>query len=767
MDGQIVIGARIDTKSFDRQIEHIQQQIEDIEGILADPTEKLSGDDAERYNIELEKLNNKLVDLIKRKKEANEQNIYDERDTKRFTDGISKITKRITRMGLAMIGIRSLYGTISSSISRITQSNPELKAQIDAIKNAIDNVVMKLVELLLPVIQYIVNLVGRLLKYLFGVDIFSNKFNKNLDNANKTATKLRKQLMGFDEMNILSENGTTGALSGGTANVKVNLEFPDEGIFQKWLDKLKHNWDMTWGEGYDFEPAEGRWGGPTRSEVISEKSGGYYYFKQVMTQLEATDTAINNYKEMVSKWEKHVGDETVTFIEPETLKEFTMSIDDAEKLDDMITSGEIHSWHWSLFNGLDTELEAVMKEVRKIKSDKAFDIVGTTVTTGNKQTGEVVKKYIDDILDLSDDALAFVNLINDEDYKGFTHSVDKAGKHVLKRGKQVFKVSKDEYEYILNLIEQKGLEKDIKQTTNNIATDVEDALNGLFSNTEQETRNTKNTISGLIKNGLNYVESELKGATITYKNGMYEIQTISGKTYTLTTEEYNKYKDTFLNGIPVMTDNATEGAKTIENQNKISAKNSKDAWETAFTDIGNSAKDGANAIADKIKNALGGNDTKQDIIKNTNGALQEAVKTINSFVFPTKKVKVEPDTSNFLTKLKTAINNSASALALAVQLTIASTGGKKGAKGLMINAPRLASGGIINRPGRGVAIGGERGREAVIPLTDSQQMALLGQEIGKNVTIVATIPVSVGNRQVAREVRRINAEDEFGYNGGL
>lgn len=76
----------------------------------------------------------------------------------------------------------------------------------------------------------------------------------------------------------------------------------------------------------------------------------------------------------------------------------------------------------------------------------------------------------------------------------------------------------------------------------------------------------------------------------------------------------------------------------------------------------------------------------------------------------------------------------------------------------------LAKGGIVNMPGSGVPIAGERGREAVIPLTDSQQMDLLGQAIGKNVTLNATIPVYVGNRQIAREIRKINTESDFAYN---
>jgi hypothetical protein len=80
------------------------------------------------------------------------------------------------------------------------------------------------------------------------------------------------------------------------------------------------------------------------------------------------------------------------------------------------------------------------------------------------------------------------------------------------------------------------------------------------------------------------------------------------------------------------------------------------------------------------------------------------------------------------------------------------------------NLPRLAKGGIINMPGKGVALGGEVAPEGVIPLTDSQQMAILGEAIGKYVTINATIPVYAYNRQVAREVRRIEAEQNFALN---
>ena len=84
------------------------------------------------------------------------------------------------------------------------------------------------------------------------------------------------------------------------------------------------------------------------------------------------------------------------------------------------------------------------------------------------------------------------------------------------------------------------------------------------------------------------------------------------------------------------------------------------------------------------------------------------------------------------------------------------------------NLPRLKTGGIINMPNKGTmlgsAIGGESGREGVIPLTDQQAMAELGAEIGRNVVVNLTNITKVGNRQIAREIKQINAEQEFAFN---
>lgn len=94
-------------------------------------------------------------------------------------------------------------------------------------------------------------------------------------------------------------------------------------------------------------------------------------------------------------------------------------------------------------------------------------------------------------------------------------------------------------------------------------------------------------------------------------------------------------------------------------------------------------------------------------------------------------------------------------------------GGGGRAKG-GIYYPKLAIGGIINQPGAGVpyhgATIGERGAEAVVPLTDSQQMMLLGEAIGKYITINANITNTMNGRVISRELQKVQNETNFAMN---
>lgn len=81
----------------------------------------------------------------------------------------------------------------------------------------------------------------------------------------------------------------------------------------------------------------------------------------------------------------------------------------------------------------------------------------------------------------------------------------------------------------------------------------------------------------------------------------------------------------------------------------------------------------------------------------------------------------------------------------------------------------LKTGGIVNMPGRGVpiggAIGGEAGQEGVIPLTDNQAMATLGEYIGKYVNIENVINNYMDSRKISRIMASSNNRSSLASNG--
>lgn len=159
--------------------------------------------------------------------------------------------------------------------------------------------------------------------------------------------------------------------------------------------------------------------------------------------------------------------------------------------------------------------------------------------------------------------------------------------------------------------------------------------------------------------------------------------------------------------------------KIPEKFNEVKAK-----IKNFFVDIGSSAGD---AIGTAFKNVINA------VLKTVESVINTPIKAINKLI---GKINEVPGIK--LSKLST------------------------------ISLPRLAKGGIVNMPGRGVPVGGaiagERGKEGVIPLTDSQQMALLGEAIGKYITINANITNTMNGRVISRELQKIQNESNFANN---
>lgn len=83
-----------------------------------------------------------------------------------------------------------------------------------------------------------------------------------------------------------------------------------------------------------------------------------------------------------------------------------------------------------------------------------------------------------------------------------------------------------------------------------------------------------------------------------------------------------------------------------------------------------------------------------------------------------------------------------------------------------VSIPRLAQGGIVNNPGRGVPlIAGEAGREAILPLDNyTEWMDILADKINAGVQKIV-VPIYLNGRKIAEEVIDLNNKRNFATNG--
>lgn len=247
MDGEVVIGLNLDTKSFDAQIAATERKLENLQDeyelASKEGTFNKNSDGAIRLRKEIEECTNKLIRLRQEQEKLDSGGTYDNIKQKLEDMGknTEKNTKKVAKWALAIFGIRSAYMFVRSAINSLAQSDPQLKADIDYIKAALASAIEPLVRGIVNLVRLLLTYIAYIIKAWTGKNIFENA-NKNLKSANKQAQNLQKTLAGFDEMNVLSDTSsgggageTTVAPSFDLSNIE-NIEVPG---WIKWIAENK------------------------------------------------------------------------------------------------------------------------------------------------------------------------------------------------------------------------------------------------------------------------------------------------------------------------------------------------------------------------------------------------------------------------------------------------------------------------------------------------------------------------------------------------
>ena len=134
---------------------------------------------------------------------------------------IQSSISKVARLALGIFGIRSAFMFLRRASSDLASYNPQYAANLEYIRYA-------LTQMIAPVLQWIVNLAAKLLGYInaimqawFGINLFSrgsaesfNKMKAGASGAAKAVKEIKKQLAGFDEINMLTDQSDTGTSAG-------------------------------------------------------------------------------------------------------------------------------------------------------------------------------------------------------------------------------------------------------------------------------------------------------------------------------------------------------------------------------------------------------------------------------------------------------------------------------------------------------------------------------------------------------------------------
>lgn len=656
------------------------------------------------------------------------------------------ILTKVAKWGLAIFSVRSAYMFVRQSVSTLSQYNEKIGADIQYIRFA-------LASSLQPVIEAIIQLVYKLLAYInyiakawFGVNLFANasakafkKVNKGIKDTNKSAKALSKTLLGFDEMNILQKDGTTstGGGGGGIATPSMdlsnlgNVEIPD---WIKWIaDNGELLKDIIIGIGLAFatwkitQLAFGLSGIGTSLPAIFGALQGMSGL-QIFGIVAGVATAVVGIYETIKGLIKWISDPTW------------------ENFKDVLS-------------GLETVLIGVGVALVAINASNPVGWIVLAVGAIPKlvdwlgNLNEEEKEHIKQtktIKDAENDLAKTRNALKSatQNYKNATKEAKKAEKELAETekkhkisGKDLYdqvltgqltydkmnKSQKAVYEAYLNNLEAQGNLKTASEKMTQATIDERTALEDLSVSTYkykgQYSDYVKTVIDGYEKNKISAEEMASKI--------MYVMSEMDKDTRQKFAESLpQNIKDGFAKA----QDEAGYGIKVFQNGVEISYNQVAYAGESMAKRVGNAGK----SVADKLAKQFG------TTIPNN---VQKSIDKIST-----------------LTKKLGELGKSG---AVSIATTVKSITGKGMKTGGIL---KLASGAVINNPGKGVPLrsdvrGGEAGREGIIPLTDQQAMSQLGYEIGRNVVVAPTIPVYVGTRLVAKETRKINAEEQFAFNG--
>lgn len=243
MDGYVIIGTEMDTKSFDAQVDYVESQLLEIEHKLKQADMGFEVGDTQKLEAQYEKLVNQLGKLKQKQADLNKTDFSSlEKNIDKIGNSVSKTITKVGKWALAIFGIRTAYNAVRGAVSTLSQYNEQLATDIQYIQFALASVLQPVIERLVQLFYKLLFYVNYIAQAWFGINLFANASSKAMDKSSKSADKMKKSLAGFDEMNVISDTSSGGA--GGGAGIPSMDLSNMQGEVPDWLKWIAENKDL-------------------------------------------------------------------------------------------------------------------------------------------------------------------------------------------------------------------------------------------------------------------------------------------------------------------------------------------------------------------------------------------------------------------------------------------------------------------------------------------------------------------------------------------
>lgn len=559
---------------------------------------------------------------------------------------IESSIKKVGRLALGIFGIRSAYMALRRASSDLASYDQQYATNLEYIRYA-------LTQAIAPVLQWIVSLAAKLLGYInaimqgwFGINLFArgsaenfNKMKAGAGGVAKAVKEIKKQLAGFDEINMLTDKSDTGtsAGAGGVGMPDFDLSAL-QGEPPKWLQWIIDNKDLI-------------------LSVLAGIAGGLVAIKLGASGIQALGIGL-----MI----------TGIVYAIQALLEY------------------LKDPSWENFGKIIQGIGIAIVGLGILIGNVPLIIVGAIVLI----VGTIIKHW-EEIKAFFQRGIDWLSDKSDWVHKMFGDTIG-----------NIYDTFVKNLQLILNWFDMTF--KNIKQIFDGIIQFVK----GVFTGNWQQAWEGIKKIFGAIWDWI-------KNTVLTILDIVWNI--------------FSNIIDTIGNAFKWLWQSIKDGAQNAWNWITGIFGNIANWFGNIISTIVNKFRDMGTRVGEVISNAF--KSVVNGVLKAIENILNSPIRAINGLI---------------------GVINAVPGINLSTLPTF--------------NLPRLKVGAIINMPNKGTlvgggsAIGGESGREGIIPLTDQQAMAELGAEIGRNVVVNLTNITKVGNRQIARELKTINAEQEFAFN---